>query len=80
MECIMASTIVEVRKNKNENSLSLIKRFSRKVRGTGILRAVRAKRYHERDMSEFKKKQSRLRNLTKKAEYEKLKKLGKLPQ
>lgn len=71
---------VEVTKNKNENPVNLIRRFSRRVKSSGTIQAVRGKRYRNRTESAYKQKQSKLKKLESKARYEKLKKLGKLPQ
>lgn len=82
-ECGSISSIminVEVKKNKNENAINLIRRFSRKVKGSGTMQAVRAKRFRKRSDSAFKQKQSKLTRLERKEKYERLKKLGKLPQ
>lgn len=71
---------VEVQKTGSESNLSLLRRFSKRVQGAGILRRVRGIRYQERQQSHLKRKQSALKLLEKKAEYERLAKLGKLPQ
>jgi ribosomal protein S21 len=71
---------VEVIKNRNENSVNLIRRFSRKVKGSGTIQAVRSRRYRNRPLSSFKQKQDKLKKLERKEKYERLKKLGKIPQ
>lgn len=70
------ATNVEIEKNPNENTTSLIRRFSRKVREAGILPRARGIRFFERKPSRFKKKEKALKRITKTAEIEKLKKLG----
>lgn len=74
------NTNVAVEKNKNENNVSLVKRFTRKVQESGILRRVRSIRYLERTPSPYVKKQKRLKSLKKKAEIETLIKLGKMQE
>jgi ribosomal protein S21 len=69
---------VEVTKNANENNVGLIKRFTKKVQGSGILPKVRSKRYSQRDLSSYKKKKNTLKNLTRKAEIMELIKMGKM--
>lgn len=69
---------IEVTKNPNENNVSLIKRFTKKVQGSGILPKVRSKRYSQRDLSFYKVKKNTLKNLAKKAEIMELIKLGKM--
>ena len=51
---------VEVTKNNNENTTSLIRRFTKRVQGSGILPRVRSVRYAQRPDSDFKKKQNTL--------------------
>ncbi len=73
----MASN-VEVVKKKNESSLSMIKRFTRRVQESGVLPRVRSIRYAERVKSDYVKKKKRLTVLRKAAEYNRLFKLGKI--
>ena len=69
---------VEVTKNANENNVNLIRRFTKKVQGSGILPKVRSKRYSQRDLSFYKVKKTTLKNLNKKAEIMELIKMGKM--
>ena len=69
---------IEVRKNNNETSASLIRRFTKRVQGSGILRAARARRYQERTKSDYVKRKFTLQRLDRTKAYEKLKKLGKI--
>jgi len=46
-----AGARVEVRRGKNESTTALIRRFTRRVQGLGLVRAVRNGRYWERPMS-----------------------------
>ena len=73
------TTNVEVVKSNNENTTSLIKRFSKRVRESGILPRLRSSVYYQRKESEYRKKQRALRALEKRKEIERLKKLGKIP-
>ncbi len=70
---------VEVEKTENESTLALLRRFSKRVQSSGNLTRVRSKRYQNRILSPLKRKMSALKLLEKRAEYEKLAKLGKLP-
>lgn len=75
-----AATInVEVQKTGNESSLSLLRRFSKRVQSSGVLYRVRSLRYKTRNQSPLKKKMSALTFMEKRIKYEKLAKLGKLP-
>ncbi len=71
---------VEVTKNNNESPINLIRRFTKRVKGSGILPRMRSSVYHKRPESEFKKKQHTLRSIEKRIEIERLKKLGKIPE
>jgi ribosomal protein S21 len=74
----MSASQVEVKKNTNENNASLLRRFSRKVMDTHIIQKVKGSRYNERPPSKLATKNGALRKLKRKAEYERLKKLGKV--
>lgn len=75
----MCTINVEVQKTGSESNLSLLRRFSKRVQGAGILRRVRGIRYKARHQSPLKRKQSALKLLERKTEREWLAKLGKLP-
>ncbi|MBI2109323.1 MAG: hypothetical protein HYT93_04110 [Parcubacteria group bacterium] len=70
---------VEVAKNANESNASLVRRFTKRMQGSGILRFVRTNRFAERAESKFKKKARALKRIAKHKETEKLKKLGRIP-
>ncbi|MBP7007118.1 MAG: hypothetical protein KBC44_03475 [Candidatus Pacebacteria bacterium] len=74
----MAKTVVEVKKNPNENNASLLRRFSRKIQESGIIQKVKGERYNERKESKVKVKKSTLRRIEKRKVTEKLRKLGKI--
>ena len=75
---MIATVNVEVVKGQNENNLSVLRRFSKRVQGSGVLPRVRSKRYSERTKSENVKRAKTLTRLKKKAEIAELIKLGKL--
>lgn len=70
----------EVEKNNNESNVNLIKRFTRKVQGAGILPRVRSIRYASRAQSKYVRKKMALKALTRRLEIEKLIKLGKITE
>lgn len=74
----MANTVIEVRKNPNENNSSILRRFSRKIQESGIIRKVKGARYNLRKESKLKVKKSALKRITRRKEIEQLKKLGKM--
>lgn len=70
--------IAEVKKQGPESGASLIRRFTKRVQGTGSLVKVRGERYHQRKESTLKLKLRALDRIEKRASYEKLAKLGKV--
>ena len=67
---------VAVKKNENETTASLMRRFSKRVQGSGIVRKAKSLRYHLRTVSKQKKRNSALRRITNKEERERKEKLG----
>ena len=61
-----------------ETSQNLVRRFSQKIKKSGILLEARKKVFRIRKKSWQLKKKSALRREKKKKEYEKLKKLGRI--
>ena len=74
----MAKTVIEVRKNPNENNSSVLRRFSRRIQESGIIRKVKGSRYNERKESKLKVKKSALKRMARTKRNEKLRKLGKM--
>lgn len=70
--------VLEIKKQEKENSQSLIRRFSKSVKLSGILLEARKRRFTERRKSRQMKKRSALRREQLKMEYKKLEKLGKI--
>jgi len=71
---------VEVSRNPNENTLSILRRFTKKVQGSGVLPRVRGIRYHSRVLSPYKVKMKTLASIKRKDEVKELIKLGKMPE
>ena len=68
---------VAVEKNQNENNTSVIRRFTKRVQESGVLRRVRSIRYTDRKKSDYVKKKNTLKVLRKKAKIEEYLRLGK---
>ncbi len=68
---------VAVDKNQNENNTSVIRRFTKRVQESGILRRVRGIRYAVRSKSDYVKKKNTLKVLRKRAKVEEYLRLGK---
>jgi ribosomal protein S21 len=69
---------IEVEKNSNESNASILRRFTKKVQGSGILPRVRSIRYATRQISSYKAKVQKLSRLSRKAKIEELIKMGKM--
>ena len=69
---------VEVTKNPGENTLSLLRKFSRRVQGTGIVKNSRTIRYHARPLSKAVGKKKALKRIKYTANYFKMLKEGKV--
>lgn len=71
---------VKVEKNNNESSANVIRRFTKRVQGAGIVPKVRGARYYSRTKSRNVQRSAKLKKLEKRDAYEKLVKLGKIPE
>ncbi len=69
---------IEISKNSNESNASMLRRFTKKVQGSGVLPRVRSIRYAKRELSSYKTKVQRLASISKKAEIEELIRMGKM--
>jgi len=70
----------EIKKQERENAQSLVRRFSRRLKNSGILIGARSLRFHKRPKSAFTKRKAALRRIEKRNEYEHLSKLGLIEQ
>lgn len=69
---------VEVVKTGTESTTNLIRRFTKRVQGSGIVHRVRGIRYHARTKSKAARKKRALRSIARKETVMELIKLGKL--
>ena len=72
------ATNVAVEKTGTENNMGLIRRFTRRVQESGIVKRVRGIRYSDRNRSHYVKKKKTLEVIIRRAEREHLLKLGKI--
>jgi len=70
----------EVVKTGNENNLNIIRRFTKKVQGSGVLPRVRSIRYAVRKLSPYVKKKKTLKVLKRREEVAELIKMGKMSE
>ena len=69
---------VDITKSKNENNLGVLRKFSKKVKVSGVLQKKRSLRYFERSSSAFRKKADKLKRIEKTEEYIQKDKMGLL--
>ena len=69
---------LEIKRKAKESSQNLIRRFSKRMRQSGILLRTRKARFCKRPLSPQAKKRAALRREQLKKEYERLSKLGEL--
>ncbi len=70
----------EISKTGSENSMSVIRKFTRKFQGTGVLREVRGRRYHSRASSAATKKKGALKRIARREAFAQLVKEGKVQE
>lgn len=71
---------VEVSRNSNESTANLIRRFTKRMQGSGVIPRVRGSRFLERVKSRNVRKTKRLKKLERKEDYELQVKLGKVQE
>ena len=69
---------VEVQKTENESNASVLRRFTKRLQESGVLKHVRKQRFISRPESKFKKKALAVKRIVKQKEIERLKKLGRI--
>ncbi len=67
----------EVSKTGNESPLAVIRKFSRRVQGTGLIQLTRKRRYYERAKSRTVSKKRALKRIQKRKDFQRLVKEGK---
>ena len=72
------SHVVRIEKKGNESTPSLLRRFTRAVKLSGILSRARDIQYSTRKKSEASKKKDALKRISKHKEMEHLRKMGKI--
>ncbi len=72
--------MIQVNRKEKETSESLIRRFSRRVQQSGVLRRVRKIRFHQEEQSRDKRRDEALYKVKIRKEISRLKKLGKFDE
>lgn len=78
MLTVIMAINVGVEKNQAESTANLIRRFTKRMQGAGIVQKIRGTRYFKRDKSENVQRHSKLLRLARQKNYETLLKLGKI--
>jgi len=68
----------EVLKNNNENNLAILRRFTKRVQGSGILPRVRSIRYASRKLSPYVKQKKTLKAIARREDIQEQIKMGKI--
>lgn len=76
--CLGMATNAEVQKNDGESTISLIRRFSKRVQGAGVITRIRGNRYYERSKSKLVTRKKALKTIKRREEIAELIKLGKM--
>lgn len=71
---------IEVTKGSSENNLSVLRRFTKRVQGAGVLPRVRSKRYAQRLLSKNTRRAKTVSYLKRKEATAELVKLGKIAE
>ena len=71
---------VQVSKQSSENTMGIIRRFTKRVQGSGVLRRARSVRYVDRNLSKLLRKKKALKSIEKREIREELIKLGKIEE
>ena len=72
------ATNIEVARTEGESTLNLIRRFSKRVQGAGIVNRLRGIRYHSRIKSKNVERKKALKVIKRREEIQELIKLGKI--
>jgi hypothetical protein len=71
---------LKIIKHEKESSQNLVRRFSKRVKMSGLLRRARKNRFRKRVKSHNMQKKSALRREEKRKDYEKMIKMGKIQE
>jgi ribosomal protein S21 len=68
----------EVQKNDTETAVNLIRRFSKRVQGVGLIQDLRKRRYYSRGKSRLVRRKHTLKVIKRREEVAELIKMGKM--
>lgn len=76
----MTATNIEVTKSGTDNTGAVLRKFTQKMRSSGIVQHMRKIRYRSRNASPFIQKKKALRKIDRRDEFEQLIKEGKISE
>jgi ribosomal protein S21 len=68
----------EVQKNDGESAVNLIRRFQKRVQGSGLIQRMRGRRYYARTKSALVRRKHTLKAIERRENIQELIKLGKI--
>ncbi len=68
----------EVQKNDGESAVNLIRRFQKRVQGSGLIQRMRGRRYYARSQSPLVRRKHTLKAIERRENIQELIKLGKI--
>lgn len=74
------ATNVEISKQGGESTTTTLRRFTRRMQSSGIVRSIKGRRYYSRAVSKKVRKAGALKLIARREKYEELSKLGKIDE
>ena len=74
------ATNIQVEKTGNENTGAILRKFTQRMRSSGIVQKMRKVRYRNRELSKSVNKKETLRKIERRNDFEQLIKEGKLSE
>ncbi len=74
------ATNAEVSKNEGESAVNLIRRFSKRVQGSGLIQGMRSRRYYSRIKSREVRRKQTLKVIKRREDVQEQIKLGKMEE
>lgn len=69
---------IEVKKSGGESNANVMRRFSKRMQSSGVVKEAKGNRYNKRVQSDYKKHKSAMKRLAKGVTMNRLRKLGKI--
>jgi ribosomal protein S21 len=69
---------IEIKKGNNDSNANILRRFTKRVQSSGVVREAKGNRYNTRTQSDYKKHKSAMKRMEKRTTMDRLRKLGKI--